>query len=149
MKSWDVDKEDEDDDVDWGGFDRTPAKSKFEKFAVEAMEELEKNGVADLLLLKNDNLRGWWKSHKEAEARKLAARLENERIARVREEALAKLSTEERKVLGISTGTRRTRTRKSSSDQWAVTMDTHGGITVVAPGDLERMWNGEEDEGLT
>jgi hypothetical protein len=146
MKSWDVDKED--DDVDWEG-DCPPAKSKFEKFAVEAMEELEKNGVADLLLLKNDNLRGWWKSHKEAEARKLAERLENERIARVREEALAKLSTEERKVLGISTGTRRTRTRKSSSDQWAVSMDTHGGITMVTPEILERMWNGEEDEGLT
>jgi hypothetical protein len=146
MKSWDI--ENEDDDVEWGGFDRSPVKSKFEKFAVEAMEELEANGMADLLLLKNDKLREWWKAHKEAEARKLAARLEKERVARVREEALAKLSTEERKVLGISTGTRRTRTRKSSSDQWAVTMDTHGGITMVTPEILDRMWNGEDGEGL-
>lgn len=143
MKQWDVDKED--DDVDWGGFERTPAKSKFEKFAVEAMEELEKNSIADLLLLKNDKLREWWKSHKAAEAKKLAAKLEQERIARVREEALAKLSTEERKVLGITTGTRRNRTRKPDDGIWSVAINSHSGMTVLAELDTEYTWDGGDE----
>jgi hypothetical protein len=146
MKSWDVDK----DDAEWGGFERTPRQTKFEKFAVEAMEELEANGMADLLLLKNDKLREWWKVHKEEEARKLAARLEKERVARVREEALAKLSTEERKVLGISTGTRRTRNTKSPSEMWQGVMHSDGRLTVVSVDDLEQRWSdyseNEDDE---
>jgi hypothetical protein len=146
MKSWDVDK----DDAEWGGFERTPRQTKFEKFAVEAMEELEANGMADLLLLKNDKLREWWKAHKEEEARKLAARLEKERVARVREEALAKLSTEERKVLGISTGTRRTRNTKSPSEMWQGVMHSDGRLTVVSVDELEQRWSdyaeNEDDE---
>jgi hypothetical protein len=74
----------------------------YRDFAVRAMEELEKNGVADLLLLRDDTLRAWWKEHKDDEARKLAAIQEMERIARVKAEAMAKLSTEEREVLGLA-----------------------------------------------
>lgn len=75
---------------------------QMEKFAIAAMEELEKNGQAEFLLLKNDPLRKWWQEHKAHQAKLLAAKLERERRARIKEEALAKLSTEEREILGLN-----------------------------------------------
>ena len=80
---------------------RVPLKD-MTAFAIAAMNELERDGKADFLLLKHDNLREWWTGHKAEEARKEAERLEKERIARVKEEALAKLSMEERQVLGLA-----------------------------------------------
>lgn len=80
---------------------RVPLKD-MTTFAIAAMNELERDGKADFLLLKYDNLREWWTGHKAEEARKEAERLEKERIARVKEEALAKLSMEERQVLGLA-----------------------------------------------
>lgn len=92
--------------VDWPGFEKKRPSKKFNlgemtAFAISAMEELERDGKADFLLLKDDNLREWWTGHKAEEARKEAERLEKERIETVRTEALAKLSAEEREVLGL------------------------------------------------
>jgi hypothetical protein len=66
-------------------------KQSMSDFAVAAMEELERNGIAELLLLKNDQLRNWWAMHKESERRE-----------RVKQEALDRLSDEEKELLGLA-----------------------------------------------
>ena len=71
------------------------------RIACKAMTALEQDGHADLLLLEDDEVREWWAKHKEADARATAERAEKERKARIKKEALAKLSAEERKVLGV------------------------------------------------
>jgi hypothetical protein len=75
---------------------------KLARIACAALTELEANGIAEVVLLKNDELREWWAAHKEADRKATEARVERERRARVKEEALAKLSTEERELLGLS-----------------------------------------------
>ena len=72
------------------------------RIACKALTELEANGVEDLLLLKDDEVRTWWKKHKEDDAREQARVAEIERKERVKAEALAKLSSEEREILGIA-----------------------------------------------
>lgn len=74
---------------------------EMENIAIEAMTELEKNGVADLLLLKNDKLRAWWTDYKDYTAAVEAAELEEARRERVKAEALARLSEEEKELLGL------------------------------------------------
>jgi len=80
------------------------------RIACKAMDELVKQGKADFLLLEDEEVREWYAQHveddrkaeAEAEAKRLrleAARLEKERKARVREEALSKLTDEEREIL--------------------------------------------------
>lgn len=75
---------------------------KLARIACKALTELENNNIEDLLLLKDDEVRTWWKKHKEDDAREQARIAEIERKERVKQEALAKLSTEERQLLGIS-----------------------------------------------
>lgn len=74
---------------------------KLARIACKALTELEKNEVEDMLLLGDDEVRTWWKKHKEDDAREQARLAEIERKERVKQEALAKLSDEERKLLGI------------------------------------------------
>ena len=71
------------------------------RIACKALTELEDNGIAEVLLLKDDEVREWWAKHKEADAKAKAARAEKARKARIKKEALAKLSDEERKILGV------------------------------------------------
>ena len=71
------------------------------RIACKAMTALEEAGQEDFLLLKDEEVRGWWKKHKEADAKAKAEREEKARMARIKKEALSKLSTEERKALGI------------------------------------------------
>jgi len=92
-------------------------KQSMTDFAVAALEELERNGVADLLLLKNDQLRNWWLNHKAVMAEVEAKKLEKERLARVKEEALAKLSMEERQVLGLGPKTVSVKTKRSPDNK--------------------------------
>lgn len=71
------------------------------RIACAAMTELEKNGAEDLLLLKNEEVREWWVAHKEAD-RKAQERAEAERKREeIRQSALAKLTADELRVLGI------------------------------------------------
>ena len=74
---------------------------KLARIACKAMEELVKSGHADFLILKDDEVREWWEQHQEADRKAKEAELEKRRLAKVRREALAKLSDEERKILGI------------------------------------------------
>jgi hypothetical protein len=80
------------------------------RIACKAMTELVEQGKADFLVLRDDELREWWEKHQEAdrkarkaeEAKKRAAE-EKKRLAQLRSEVLAKLTSEEKKALGIKT----------------------------------------------
>lgn len=65
------------------------------------MDALCEDGRGDLLLLKDDEIREWWASVLRCREQKAKIRAEQERRERVRDEALRKLTDEERKVLGI------------------------------------------------
>lgn len=75
---------------------------KLARIACKALQELENNGIEDMLLLKDDETREWWTKHKEADRKAREKREKEERRERVKAEALAKLSEEEREVLGIA-----------------------------------------------
>jgi len=71
------------------------------RIACKALTELEKNEVEDMLLLRDDEVRVWWKKHKEDDAREQARLAEIERKERVKAEALASLSDEAKELLGL------------------------------------------------
>lgn len=82
------------------------------RIACKAMDELETNQIAEAILLRDDEVREWYVAHKEAdrlEAERIAKKKEAARLARLakaeekrlRENALAKLTPEEKKALGI------------------------------------------------
>ena len=73
----------------------------FESFAKAAMGALVAAGQADFVLLKNDKLRKWWTGVVSAER---AAQIKKEAIEhkqKLREQALSKLSDEEKEALGL------------------------------------------------
>lgn len=78
------------------------------RIACKSLTELEANGIAELLLLRDDEVREWWLQHKEddrkeherlrKEAEKKAAAAERKRK---KAELLARLTPEEKRILGI------------------------------------------------
>ena len=72
------------------------------RIACKALTELENNQIEDMILLRDDEVRTWWQKHKEDDRKEQARLAEVERKKRIREEALAKLSTEERELLGLA-----------------------------------------------
>lgn len=74
---------------------------KLARIACKAMTELVKSGYGDFLVLKDDEVREWWEKHQEDDRKAQQAKLEKERRAQVKKEALAKLSDDEKQVLGI------------------------------------------------
>lgn len=74
---------------------------KLARIACKALTVLEENGVGDFLLLKDDEVADWWSAHKEADRKEQARLAELERRERVKAEALARLSTEEKELLGL------------------------------------------------
>jgi hypothetical protein len=74
---------------------------KLARIACKAMTELESNSIGDFLLLKDDEVRTWWLAHKEADRKAQEAAAEKARVAKVKRDALKKLTNEEKKVLGI------------------------------------------------
>lgn len=71
------------------------------RIACAAMTELEKLGKEDFLILKNEEVGTWWAKHKEADRLAQIAKAEIARKAKIKKDALAKLTDEEKKVLGI------------------------------------------------
>lgn len=71
------------------------------RIACKALTELEKNEIEDMLLLRDDEVRAWWKQHKEDDAREQARKAEAERKERIKAEALASLSDEAKELLGL------------------------------------------------
>jgi len=74
---------------------------KLARIACKAMTALEELEQQDFVLLQDDEVREWWAQHKIADAKAAAAKAERARVAKIKREALSKLSDEERKVLGI------------------------------------------------
>lgn len=74
---------------------------KLARIACKAMTELVKSGHADFLVLKDDEVREWWDKHQEDDRKAQEAKLERARRAKLKKDALAKLSDEEKKILGI------------------------------------------------
>jgi hypothetical protein len=60
------------------------------------LQELNKNDIVNMSL----ELQTWWRDHKEADKRHLEEELKKEKDDKAREEALAKLTPYERKLLG-------------------------------------------------
>ena len=102
------------------------------RIACKALTELEKNEVEDMLLLKDDEVRQWWQKHKEDDAREQARLAEIERKKRVKEEALAKLSSEERELLGLGSTK-----KKSSRSSKVVNVDDYGTIEWENEGEYD------------
>lgn len=92
------------------------------RIACKALDELENNKIEDMLLLRDDEVRTWWKKHKEDDAREQARVAELERKNRIKEEALAKLSTEEREILGLASKAKQIKRQRGSTtriiDEW-------------------------------
>lgn len=86
---------------------------KLARIACKAMDALEANGIEDFLLLKDNEVREWWAQHKEADRREKARIAEKERRERVKAEALARLSSEEKELLGLSKPSKKKSTGKS------------------------------------
>jgi hypothetical protein len=71
------------------------------RVACRALTELEDNGIADFLLLRDDETREFWEKHKEFDRKRKAAEAEKLRLEEVKKAALAKLTDEEKAALGI------------------------------------------------
>ena len=71
------------------------------RIACKALDALEQTGKEDFLLLKDDEVRTWWAAHKEADRRARAAEEAKRVKAEARARALAKLSDEEKVLLGL------------------------------------------------
>ena len=82
------------------------------RVACRALTELEDNGIADMLLLRDDETREFWIKHKEFDRKRKAAEEKKLRLEEVKKAALAKLTNEEREALGIKAAPR---TRKKIS----------------------------------
>ena len=71
------------------------------RVACRALTELEDNGIADFLLLRDDETREFWEKHKEFDRERKAEEAEKLRLEEVKKAALAKLTDEEKDALGI------------------------------------------------
>jgi hypothetical protein len=71
------------------------------RVACRALTELEDNGIADFLLLRDDETREFWEKHKEFDRKRKAEQAEKRRKAAIKKAALAKLSDEDKAALGI------------------------------------------------
>lgn len=71
------------------------------RIACKAMTELERQGTQDFLLLRDEEVRVWWEQHKIDDARAADERRRKRQEAKKKKEALAKLSAEERALLGL------------------------------------------------
>ena len=74
------------------------------RIACAAMTELENNSISEVLLLKNNEVREWWGQHKEADRLAREKEERKQQKARLRRQALRKLTEEEKIALGIKKG---------------------------------------------
>lgn len=88
---------------------------KLARIACKAMQALEELEQEDFLLLKDDEVRQWWAQHKEADRKEKARVAEKERRERVKAEALARLSAEEKELLGLAPAKKSSKKKASSS----------------------------------
>ncbi len=86
---------------DWRQEEYKRQCDKLARIACAAMEELVKQGREDFLVLKNPEVAEWWAAHVKADKAEKARIAEKERKERVKAEALARLTDEEKELLGL------------------------------------------------
>ena len=74
---------------------------KLARIACKALNALETMGKEDFLLLKDDEVRKWWAEHKEADRQAREAEERKRALKAAKARALAKLSDEEKVLLGL------------------------------------------------
>ncbi len=74
---------------------------KLASIACRALQALEDMGKEDFLLLKDDEIRNWWKAHKEADARARAEAQAKQERKEAKERLLARLTDDEKALLGL------------------------------------------------
>lgn len=74
---------------------------KLARIACKALTELVKSGYADFLILQDDEVREWWEAHQEADRKAREKEERKQQRAKLRRQALKKLSDEEKIALGI------------------------------------------------
>lgn len=81
---------------------KNPARPRADDdMAQRIMDALCEDGRGDLLLLKDDNIREWWAGVTQERERKKRREAAARRRTELREQALRKLTAEERTALGI------------------------------------------------
>lgn len=86
---------------DWDRERYKAQTDKLARIACAAMEELVRQGKEDFLVLKNPEVAEWWAEHIKADRAEKARIAEKERKERVKAEALARLTDEEKELLGL------------------------------------------------
>ena len=74
---------------------------KLARIACKALTALQDMGKEDFLLLKDDEVREWWQQHQEADRKARAAEEEKQRRKEAKARAMAKLTDEEKILLGL------------------------------------------------
>lgn len=87
---------------------------KLARIACAAMTELEKQGREDFLVLKNEEVGHWWAAHKEADRKERERIAEIERKEQVKKDALARLTDEEKELLGLKKSVKHQNTQEYS-----------------------------------
>ena len=74
---------------------------KLARIACKALAALEEMGKEDFLLLRDDEIRTWWAAHKEADRAAREAEQARQERKEAKERVLAKLTDEEKILLGL------------------------------------------------
>ena len=74
---------------------------KLARIACKALAALEDMGKEDFLLLKDDEIRIWWRAHKEADAKARAEAQAKQKRKEAKERVLARLTEDEKILLGL------------------------------------------------
>ena len=74
---------------------------KLARIACKTLQALEDMGKEDFILLKDDEVREWWQQHKEADRRAREAEELKQRRKEAKARAMAKLTDEEKVLLGL------------------------------------------------
>ena len=74
---------------------------KLARIACKAMDALTDMGKEDFLLLKDDEVREWWQAHREADRKAREAEEAKQAKAEAKARVLAKLTDEEKILLGL------------------------------------------------
>lgn len=115
------------------------------RIACKAMTALSEMGKEDFLLLQDDEVREWWQAHQEADRKEKARIAEKERRERIKADALARLSDEEKELLGLA---KPKSTQKKSKADRPYVIDIEALEAIEYDGDLLNKIIQELDEDV-
>ena len=90
-----------DDRPDYSDREWKTKTDKLARIACKAMTELVEQGKADFLILRDDEVREWWEQHQEADRKAREKEERKQQKAKLRRQALLKLTEEEKIALGL------------------------------------------------